>query len=267
MTELVSTTVSAAADDRGAPRVAAALVPTVTASQMAEVDRLAIGEFGVPLLAMMEQAGSHLAELSRLTLRGDLRGHSILIAVGPGSNGGGGLAAARHLVNRGANVRVILARPALRLSDAARHQLGTLLAMTVSCCVNGYDLPAAELTAALANADLVIDALLGYNVAGAPRGDVAALLDRVNTAGRPIVSLDLPSGLDPDTGEAPGIVINATATLTLALPKRGLLTTTGRSRAGRLYLADLGLPAALYARVGLAVGVPFATGRMVELAS
>ena len=264
MTELISTTASAAAD---APRVAAALVPTVSASQMAEVDRLALGEFGVPLLAMMEQAGSHLAELSRLMLGGDLRGHSIVIVVGPGNNGGGGLAAARHLANRGANVRVVLARPALRLSEAARHQLGTLLAMSVSCCVNGYDLPAAEVTAALANADLVVDALLGYNIAGPPRGDVAALLERVSSAGRPILSLDLPSGLDPDTGEAPGIAINATATLTLALPKRGLLTPTGRSHAGRLYLADLGLPAALYARLGLAVDAPFVTGRIVELAS
>jgi hydroxyethylthiazole kinase-like uncharacterized protein yjeF len=267
MSGLVSTTACTAVGDHGASSIPAVLVPTVSASQMAEVDRLAMGEFGVPLLAMMEQAGSHLAELSRLTLGGDLRGRAVLIAVGPGNNGGGGLAAARHLVNRGATVRVVLARPALRLSDGARHQLGTLLAMTVACCVNGYDLPPAELTAALANADLVVDALLGYNLAGAPRGDVAALLERVNSAGRPIVSLDVPSGLDPDTGETPGTVVDATATLTLALPKRGLLTPMGRSHVGRLYLADLGLPAALYARLGLAVGEPFATGRIVELAS
>lgn len=264
MTELAAATVDGAAD-LVIPRVPAALVPSVRADQMAEVDRLAVGEFGVALLAMMEQAGSHLAELARVLLGGDLRGRSVLVAAGPGNNGGGGLAAARHLVNRGASVRVVLARPALRLGEAARHQLGTLLAMSVSCCVNAYDLSDAELGTTLETADLVVDALLGYNLAGPPRGEVAALLRRVSSAGRPILSLDLPSGLDPDTGEAPGSVIDATATLALALPKRGLLTSAGRARAGRLYLADLGLPAALYARLGLAVGAPFAAGRLVEL--
>ena len=80
-----------------------------------------------------------------------------------------------------------------------------------------------------------------------------------------ILSLDLPSGLDPDSGEASEPSIRAAATLTLALPKRGLLTEAGRERAGDLYLADIGLPAALYERIGLAVETPFATGRIVRL--
>ena len=79
------------------------------------------------LLQMMELAGAHLADLAVERLGGDLRDRSVLVAVGPGNNGGGGLVAARHLVNRGARVRVVLARPARRLSEAGRHQLATLL--------------------------------------------------------------------------------------------------------------------------------------------
>ena len=267
MTDLLETTTGTVGAVVSLPCLDAATVPAVSAAQMAAVDRLAEGEFGISLLAMMEQAGLHLAEAARILLGGDLRGRSVVIAAGPGNNGGGGLAAARHLANRGASVHVVLARPALRLTDAARHQLATLLAMRLTCCVNVYDLPGADLVETLDGANLIVDALLGYSLAGAPRGEVAELLRSLNFARRPILSLDLPSGLDPDTGQAPGDAIDATATLTLALPKTGLLTRSGRAQAGRLFLGDLGLPAALYERLGLSVGTPFAAGSLVELAA
>lgn len=240
-------------------------IPAVTAAQMAEVDRRAIGTHGITLLQMMEQAGSHLAEVVRLEAGGDLRGRAVVVAAGPGNNGGGGLAAARHLANRGARVQVILARPAGRMAEAARHQLASLLAMGVDCCVMTYDLSDEDLTATLGAADVVVDAVLGYSVVGAPRGEAARLIEFVSDAGRPTVSLDLPSGIDPDTGDAPGVAVAAAATLTLALPKSGLVTDVGRARAGRLYLGDLGLPAALYASLGIEVGTPFAADRIVRL--
>lgn len=240
-------------------------VPAVPARTMAKIDRLAVEEFGIDLLQMMEQAGSHLAEVARIELGGELRGRELVVAIGPGNNGGGGLAAARHLANRGARVQVILARPALRMTDAARHQLATLLAMDMSCCVATYDLPPDRLDALLERADLVVDAVLGYNGRGAPEGEVAALIASVGAAGRPVVSLDLPSGLDADTGTVPGVAVTANATLTLALPKVGLLHAEGPVRAGRLYLGDLGLPAALYDRLGITVGTPFAAGPLVRL--
>ena len=121
------------------PIVRALDVPGVTAAQMTEVDRSAIEDFGVTLLQMMELAGSHLAEVVRLEIGGDLTGLNVVVAVGPGNNGGGGLVAARHLCNRGARVRVVLARPALRMTEAARHQLATLIAMGAECCVTTYD--------------------------------------------------------------------------------------------------------------------------------
>ena len=240
-------------------------VPTATAAQMAEVDRLATSTYGIALLQMMEQAGSHLAEVIRIESGGDLRGRRVVVAAGPGNNGGGGLTAARHLADRGASVHVILAEPAGRSSEAGRHQLATLLAMGIDCCVMTYDLSDLDLAALLADADLVVDAILGYGLRGVPRENAAALIEMVNEAARPTVSLDLPSGMDPDTGGAAGAAIAATATLTLALPKAGLLTEAGRARSGRLYLGDLGLPSALYATIGIDAGIPFAGGPVVLL--
>jgi NAD(P)H-hydrate epimerase len=214
---------------------------------------------------MMEQAGSHLAELTRAELGGDLRGRRIVVAVGPGNNGGGGLAAARHLANRGASVRVVLSRPVNRMSEPARRQLTTLLEMSVECCVAIYDVPADEIDREFASADAVIDALLGYRTSGPPHDGVLWLVDRVARASVPVISLDLPSGVDADTGDAAGSVVMATATLTLALPKPGLFRSDGKERAGRIYLGDIGLPAALYGRLGLEAGTPFAEGRIVRL--
>ena len=247
------------------PIIGADDLPAVTADEMAEVDRLATEVFGISLLQMMEQAGSHLAELASLRLGGDLHDRRVLVAVGPGNNGGGGLVAARHLVNRGARARVVLARPARRLSEAGRHQLATLLEMGVSCCMAVYDISDAEIDDELARADLVIDAVLGYRGRGAPHDEVATLVQHIASAEGRILSLDLPSGVDPDSGDAAEPAIRAAATLTLALPKSGLLTEAGRDRGGDLYLADIGLPAALYERLGLTVDTPFVAGRIVRL--
>lgn len=243
----------------------AADIPAISAAQMAGVDRSAIEDYGVTLLQMMEQAGSHLAEVVRVEIGGDLQDKRVVVAIGPGNNGGGGLVAARHLTNRGASVRVVLARPALRMSEAARHQLATLIAMGTDCCVATYDLSDEELEHVLATADIVVDAVLGYRIYDAPHGEAERLIGYLVRSGRPIVSLDLPSGMDPDTGEASGAAITAQATLTLALPKLGLFTSAGAARTGRLYVGDLGLPSVLYTALGINVGHPFSAGRIVRV--
>ena len=262
---MISPPSSATTPTSAIPTVSLDLVPTVTAAEMAEVDRLATDVFGISLLQMMELAGAHLADLAVERLGGDLRDRPVLVAVGPGNNGGGGLVAARHLVNRGARVRVVLARPARRLSEAGRHQLATLLEMGVSCCMAVYDISDAEIDHELAEADLVVDAVLGYRGRGAPHDEVATLVERISAAEGRILSLDLPSGVDPDSGVAAEPAIRASATLTIALPKAGLSTEPGRAHSGDLFLADIGLPTALYERIGLTVETPFATGRLVRL--
>jgi NAD(P)H-hydrate epimerase len=96
---------------------------------------------------------------------------------------------------------------------------------------------------------VIIDALLGYNIKGNPRESTAVLIRYANETGKPIVALDLPSGLDPDTGKAFNPCIRATSTLTLALPKTGLMVETARSYVGDIYLADIGIPKEVYEEV------------------
>ena len=245
--------------------VPASAIPSLSAAQMAEVDRLAVDEYGIDLLQMMEQAGSHLADVVRIELGGSLDGRTVVVAAGPGNNGGGGLTAARHLANRGADVRVVLARPAMRSTGASRHQLSTLLTMGTDCCVATFDLTDDDLVAALQRADAVVDAILGYSISGPPRGDVERLIGFLIQAGRPVISLDLPSGLDPDTGSVPGVAVRAAATMTLALPKLGLFEAAGPAHTGRLYLADIGLPRGLYDALGIEVGPIFAGSRIIRV--
>lgn len=191
------------------PVIDLASVPAVSAARMTEVDRLAVDVYGITLLQMMEQAGSHLASVAAAEVGGDLKDSSLLVAVGPGDNGGGGLAAARHLVNRGARVQVVLARPARRLSEAGRYQLSTLLEMGVSCCMAIYEISEAEIDDELRAADLVIDAVLGVRGRGTPHDEVATLIERIAGASNRTLSLDIPSGMDADTGLAGRLAIRS----------------------------------------------------------
>lgn len=215
------------------PVVKADAVPWLTVGQMVEADRLAIEEFGIGLLQMMEHAGSALAELTdTLAPPGP-----ITVLAGGGNNGGGGLCAARHLVNRGRRVEVVLSHEFLGL--AAQHHLETLQEMGV--------VPQRE----PAPHGVVVDAMVGYGLAGPLRGTPRELAEALGD--NFVVALDYPSGHGVEGG------VRADATLTLALPKEGLRDVAP------LYLADLGLPEALWRRLGLEVGPVFSRGRIVRL--
>ena len=239
-----------------------ATVPYVSADQMREVDRLAVDEFGITLLQMMENAGRALARLGRERfLAGDARRKRVLVLAGPGGNGGGGLVCARHLHNWGADVRVLAtAPPEGQMGEVPRHQLRILDAIGVPTIV-------ATKTARLPEADLIVDALVGYSLRGAPAGVTAALVRAANEHRAPTLALDVPTGVDPTTGEAAGDVVRADATLTLALPKTGLRTAAAAEYVGELYLADISIPPELYARPSLRldVGPVFATDDIVRL--
>ena len=236
-------------------------VPFITTDQMREVDRAMEEEYGILLLQMMESAGRNLAHLARLRfLNGDPRGRRVLVLAGTGGNGGGGLVCARWLQNWGANVRVYLTAPAPQLADVPRHQHTILERMSIPMEVVGSDVR-------LAPADLVVDAIIGYSLRGAPRGAAAALIRAANDHGAPILSLDVPSGVDTTTGDVHDPAMEAAATLTLALPKQGLRSPAAREQIGELYLADIGVPPALYKRLflDLNVGPIFATDDIVRL--
>jgi NAD(P)H-hydrate epimerase len=235
-------------------------ITSVTVDQMREVDRLMTEEVGISLLQMMENAGRSLATHARAMLGGDARGRQIIVLAGRGGNGGGGLVAARRLFLWGAAVTVVLAQSRDEMRGVPRQQLTILewIGIPVRLAADGIS----EL---LSRVDLVIDALIGYSLRGAPVGTVAVLIRAANAAGRPILALDLPSGLDGDSGEPLDPTIRAAATLTLALPKHGLLVAAARPWVGHLFLADISVPENVYERLGLKVGPIFAESDIIPI--
>jgi NAD(P)H-hydrate epimerase len=220
---------------------------------MREVDRIAIEETGPALLQMMENAGANLAALAIERLSPGWRKARVLVLAGRGGNGGGGLCAARHLANRGLDVIACIA-------DPDRLHPATALQRRILAVAGGSEIGAADLDGF--RADLVVDALLGYSLVGAPRGHAAELVAWTSGQTAPVVSLDLPSGVDATTGAAPGAAIRANWTLTLALPKPGVASHL----AGELFLADIGIPAPVLRRLAPAYRSPFDARSRVALA-
>jgi NAD(P)H-hydrate epimerase len=236
------------------------VVTSVSVDQMREVDRLMTEEVGIGLLQMMENAGRCLASRARSMLRGDARDRRIVVMAGRGGNGGGGLAAARRLNGWGAEVTVVLAQSQDEMRGVPQQQLSILewIGIPVRSAADG-------IAKTLSSADMLIDALIGYSLRGAPTGAVAALIRDANASGRPILALDLPSGLDGDSGAASDPTIRATQTLTLALPKRGLLVRAARAWVGQLHLADISVPERVYERLGLNVGPIFVRDDIIPI--
>jgi NAD(P)H-hydrate epimerase len=222
-------------------------IPAVTATQMREVDRIAVEEFGLGVLQMMENAGRNLAGNVMEMLAGSFG--EVTVLAGAGGNGGGGLCAARHLHNRGYKVNLVLDREASALGDPAANQLHILQAAGL------HPVPSSGAEEALRRAEVVVDALIGYSLRGAPRGRAAELIDLCNKLGSRILSLDVPSGLNATTGDTPGPVVRPDRTLTLALPKTGMVSISGE-----LYLADIGIPPEVYRPLGLSFE-PFFQGQ------
>jgi NAD(P)H-hydrate epimerase len=231
-------------------------IPAVTAEEMAEVDRLMTQRFHIDLEMMMENAGRALA-LQSVRMRGRTRLEKILVLVGKGNNGGGGLVAARHLHDWGENTEVILASGEKSIKEVPAKQLDIAKSIGVKVSRGGGG-------AEFATCGLIIDALLGYNQRGNPRGEIAKLVRRANESGKPILALDIPTGLDPDTGVPNEPCIVASQTLTLALPKRGLYMRRARPYVGALFLADISVPRELYRRFGVRAPV-FASDGIVRL--
>lgn len=235
-------------------------IPAITTEDMIEVDRLMEEEFSIKLSQMMENAGRNLAVLARNRfLSGDPQGKRVLILAGSGGNGGGGLVAGRRLYQWGAEVTVYLSRNPEEMKGVPAHQLSILQRMQGIGIVPpaaGIEMPAA---------DLLLDAILGYSLRGAPRGMAANLIEMAGGFIGPVLSLDVPSGMDASTGRAYRPHITAEATLTLALPKTGLVKEDVRDVVGELYVADIGVPPELYEELGIQVGPLFAKKEIIRI--
>ena len=218
----------------------------LTAEEMAEVDRTAIEDYGIDVVVLMENAGGASAALAMRMLGGEVAGKTICCLVGKGNNGGDGMVAARHLSNWGATVQVILAEERSALRDVPARQAAVLEKMGIPIKGPGED---------FSKAHLVIDALLGYGARGNPKEPIASLIRLANISKRPMLAVDIPSGMDATTGEARNPCVRATATVTFGFPKTGFLSIESKGLTGDLYLADISLPSKLYSAYAFPAGI------------
>ncbi len=200
-------------------------------------------DYHIEFQMMMENAGRALAVQASRLAGGSILNKRVLVMVGKGNNGGGGLVATRHLHNWGARVEVALASSVHELKDVPAKQLLILHVMKIPILE-------ASTTVKMKDFELIIDALLGYNQKGDPRGRTAQLVSMANDSGKPILALDIPTGLDPDDGSPHEPCVKATQTLTLAFPKSGLLNKHAKTYVGQLFLADISVPRELYLKFG-----------------
>jgi hydroxyethylthiazole kinase-like uncharacterized protein yjeF len=205
-------------------------VPSLSSAQVAEVDRLAAARFGLPVEWLMDAAGWQVAR--------HCRGKTAVLC-GKGSNGGDGLAAARHL-HRWGRLHSVAA-----LDRGAFRGAAAMMATALEAA--GVEI---EEQPRLEGSVLVLDAIFGTGLNRAPEGKAAEWIEAVNASGRRVLAVDLPSGLEADNGRALSPTVRADLTVTLGLPKAGLLAGDGPSLAGEVWLVDIGIPPQAYAMVG-----------------
>jgi hydroxyethylthiazole kinase-like uncharacterized protein yjeF len=210
--------------------------------EVRRVDAWAIDEVGVPGVVLMENAGRSCAELVRRKLAAHQR--KVCIFCGAGNNGGDGYVIARHLLNAGFSVRAVLCGERDKVHGDARINLDILerLGHAAELLDPGAEDLAVYVRTFAGDADLVVDALFGTGLRGELKGEFRSLIETINDLGRPILAVDIPSGLDCDTGEPLGAAIRATYTVTFVAVKKGFLASPEANRyVGELYVASIGV--------------------------
>jgi NAD(P)H-hydrate epimerase len=219
----------------------------VTTEQMRELDRRTIEEAGVPSFELMDRAGRGVADVVRyLADLAGLGNPAALVIAGRGHNGGDGFATARHLRDMGFDVSVWIAGTENQIGGDPLKHLASLHAEGITVeefATREHWQQHAPLPPGV---DFIIDALLGIGSHGAPRGPIAWAIEYINMAANDayVVSIDIPSGLNADTGVAEGVAVNADVTVTMGLPKVGLVMPAALEFVGTIEVADIGLPPA-----------------------
>nr|AEQ20593.1 YjeF-related protein [uncultured bacterium CSLF42] len=211
----------------------------LTTAQARKLDERAIERYGIPNFLLMDHAGRSVAEAARRFLRGGKR--RVTVLAGGGHNGGDGVSAARYLQGWGYSAEVLW----LKNPEEWKGSLGLHYSIARRVGVDFHSflhVPAKQRLHRLHRADVLIDALLGTGAQGLLRLPVFDAIATLNAARKPVVSVDLPSGLDADTGNPSEIAVKATVTVTLAIPKIGLLKPAAHPYVGRLQVADIGIP-------------------------
>jgi hydroxyethylthiazole kinase-like uncharacterized protein yjeF len=232
------------------------MTPVLSRAQMHAFDAHAVAKGRVPSLVLMENAGRGATDvLVREALSGKPVGARVVAVCGVGNNGGDGLVIARHLLLRGALPVVCLVGDSRKLTPDARTNFDAWLGVggEVRELAAGGSL--SVLTESMGSAAVIVDALFGTGLDRAIEGWLGGVVGAVNEVAAPRFAVDLPSGLDADTGVALGAVVEAEMTATFAHPKLGLLTPNGARLAGKFHVVDIGVPGSMVAQVGSAAGL------------
>ncbi|MFH1502277.1 MAG: NAD(P)H-hydrate dehydratase [Candidatus Eisenbacteria bacterium] len=220
----------------------------VTRETMRAIDRHCIDVLGIPGLKLMENAGSGTVQFLEREA-GPLSEKRVAVVCGKGNNGGDGFVIARELRARGADVRVFLVGTCDDVEGDARVNLDRLGRGEVAELTDAHD--AERLAEDLGVCDVVVDALFGTGFQGEPRGPSAVVIGQMRLSRRPVLAVDVPSGLDATTGVAAGECVRAHWTCTMGFPKRGLFVHPGRTFVGRIHVVDIGVPPEAVEAVGV----------------
>ncbi len=216
---------------------------TVTREEMREMDRRAVEEFGIPGVVLMENAGRTVAR-EALEMLEDALEPRVAILCGKGNNGGDGFVAARHLYNQGVKVDVYLF--ALMADVAFSHDpwthLNTLVKMGLDIKEVTTAPDARRMFVEIEDTDLIIDGLLGTGLEGEVREPYRTAVEDINNSGVPVLSIDIPSGLDCNNGHVLGVTVRAARTVTFVLLKKGFMLAEGPGHVGEVVVADIGMP-------------------------
>ena len=217
----------------------------LTRDEARALDRRAVGVFAVPGIVLMENAGRAMAELLlSLGVSGP-----VVVACGKGNNGGDGLVIARHLDIANVSVHVVLFDdPAEATGDAAINHAIVARTRIARTLLAGLGFDDVRLRGILHNADWVVDALFGSGLRGPVRPPYDRVIEAINASGAKILAVDIPSGLDADTGMTPGPTVRATHTATVVAPKRGFAAPEAFAWTGRVHVVGMGAPRELLER-------------------
>jgi hydroxyethylthiazole kinase-like uncharacterized protein yjeF len=227
------------------------------------LDRLAVQEFGIPSIVLMENAARHVADVALDGLE-SIETPKVLIVCGPGNNGGDGLAAARHLHNAGLRVTIFLCASPIQYTGDARTNLDIVKHMGLRVFQMDLEKPAKSLESAasgLGATDLIIDALVGTGLSRdleAPFEKLVTEISGLGADGIPILAVDLPSGMDADTGVPRRVAVRASVTVTFAGIKEGFFALEAQPFLGEVVVADIGAPRELLDRLGRRLNEPLA---------
>jgi NAD(P)H-hydrate epimerase len=219
-------------------------LPPATREQVRELDRLAIEHYGISGLILMENAG-HRCAVAAAEMLGGAEGRRVAVLCGGGNNGGDGFVIARHLTNWGADVSVLLLAEidkVLGRGGDASINLEIVLNMDVPVREVADAGAFAQAFAGCADADLLVDALLGTGVHGAVRDPFAAAIRAINAVGRPVLAVDVPSGLDCNSGQPLGEAVRADRTVTFVLNKVGFTEPGAEAFTGTVQVAEISIP-------------------------